>query len=71
MQTGSRPGFSLGWSRGAYVLMGAGNVDWNTLAGTAMVLLDGRTLETIRIMKYVWERTNREQANEELLRGRE
>ena len=45
--------------------------DWNTFAGTAKALLDGRTLETIPIMEYVWERTNRELVNEELLRGRE
>ena len=28
-------------------------------------------LETVPIMEYVWERTNRVLANEELLRGRE
>ncbi len=33
-------------------------------------LLDGRALETIPIMAYIWERTKRLLANEELLRGR-
>ena len=41
------------------------------LRGTAKALLDGRALETIPIMEYVWERTNRVLANEELLPGRE
>ena len=53
------------------MLKGAGNVDWKIFAGTAKAVLDGRALETIAIMEYVWERTNRVQANEELLRGRE
>ena len=41
--------------------------------GEAVVkaVLDGRVLETIPIMEYVWERTNRVLANEELLRVRE
>ena len=34
-------------------------------------LLDGRTLETIPIMEYVWKRTNGVLVNEEPLRGRE
>ena len=33
--------------------------------------LDGRTLETITIMEYVWKRTNGGLVNEEPLRGRE
>ena len=81
MQTGRRPGFfarlesrredwALRMLRSAHVLRGAGNVDWNTFAGTAKALLDGRTLETIQILEYVWERTSRELAKEELLRGR-
>ena len=41
------------------------------LRGTAKALLDSRALETIPIMEYVWERTNRVLANEELLPGRE
>ena len=39
--------------------------------GTVKALLDGRALETIPIMEYVWERTNRVLVDEELLRGRE
>ena len=50
---------------------GAGKVDWKTFEGTAKAALDGRALETIPIMEYVWGRTNRVLANEELLRGRE
>ena len=46
-------------------------VDWRTFTGTAKSVLDGRALETIPIMEYVWERTNSELVNEELLRGRE
>ena len=57
--------------RSAHVLKGAGNVDWLTFAGTAKVLLDGRALETIPIMEYVWQRTNMVLVNEDLLRGRE
>ena len=34
-------------------------------------MLEGRALETIPIMEYVWERTNRVLVTEELLRGRE
>ena len=41
------------------------------LRGTAKALLDGGALETIPIMEYVWERTNRVLANEELLPRRE
>ena len=55
--------------RSAHVLKGAGNVDWNTYAGTAKALLDGQALETIPIMEYVWQRTNRDLMNEELQRG--
>ncbi len=57
--------------RSAHVLKSAGNVDWLTFAGTAKVLLDGRALETIPIMEYVWQRTNMVLVNEDLLRGRE
>ena len=57
--------------RSAHVLKGAGNVDWKTFAATARAVLDRRALETIPIMEYVWERTNRDLAKEELLRGRE
>ncbi len=66
-----REDWALRMLRSAHVLKGAGNVDRNTFAGTAKALLDGRTLETIPIMEYVWERTNRELVNEELLRGHE
>ena len=34
-------------------------------------LLDGRTLEMIPIMEYVWKRTNRVPVNEEPLRRHE
>ena len=57
--------------RGAHVLKGAGNVDWNTFAGTARALLDGQALETVPIMEHVWERTKRELEIEELQRGDE
>ena len=57
--------------RCAHDLKGAGNVDWRTFAGTAKAVLEDRVLETIPIMAYVWERTNRVLVNEELLRGRE
>ena len=57
--------------RSAHVLKGAGNVDWKTFAGTAKAVLDGRALETIPIMEYVCERTNKVLAKEELLRGHE
>ena len=33
----------------------------------AKTVAEGRALETIPIMEYVWERTNRVQVNEELL----
>ena len=66
-----REDWALRMLRSAHVLKGAGNVDWNTFAGTAKALLDGRTLETIPIMEYVWERTNRELVNEQIMRGRE
>ena len=56
--------------RSAHVLKGAGNVDWKTFAATARAVLDGRALETIPIMEYVWERTKRDLAKEELMRGR-
>ena len=55
----------------AYVLKGAGNVNWGSFAGTAKAVLDGRALETVPIMEYVWERTNRVLMYEELLQGRE
>ena len=55
----------------AHLLKGARNFDRNTFAGTAKALLDGRALETIPILEYVWEKTNRVLTNEELLRGRE
>ena len=57
--------------RSAQVLKGAGKVNWKTFAVTAKAALDGRALETIPIMEYVWERTTRVLANELLLRGRE
>ena len=66
-----REDWALRMLRSAHVLKGAGNVDWKTFAGTAKAVLDGRALETIPIMEYVWERTNRVLVNEELLRGRE
>ena len=55
--------------RSAHVLKGAGNVDWNSFAGTARALLDGQALETVPIMEHVRERTQRELAIEELQRG--
>lgn len=55
--------------RSEHVLTGTGNVDWNTYAETAKALLDGQALATIPIIEYVWQRTNREQVNEELQRG--
>ena len=66
-----REAWAVRMLRSAHVLKGAGNVDWKTFVGTAEAVLDGRALETIPIMEYVWERTNRVLANEELLRGRE
>ncbi len=66
-----REDWALRMLRSAHVLKGAGNVDWKTFAGTAKAVLDGRALETIPIMEYVWERKNRDLAKEELLRGRE
>jgi len=66
-----REDWALRMLRSAHVLKGAGKVDWKTFAGTAKAVLDGRALETIPIMEYVWERTNRDLAKEELLRGRE
>ena len=45
-------------------------ISYEVFAGTAEAVLDGRALETIPIMEYVWERTYRALANEELLRGR-
>ena len=55
----------------AHVLRGTVNVDWRTLARTAKALLDSRALETIPIMEYIWQRTNRDLVIEELLLGRE
>ena len=66
-----REDWALRMLRSSHVLKGARNVDWKTFAGTAKAVLDGRALETIPIMEYVWERTNRVLAKEELLRGRE
>ena len=66
-----REDWALRMLSGAHLLKGAGNVDWNTFAGTAKAVLEGRALETIPIMEYVWERTNRVLVNKELLRGRE
>ena len=66
-----REDWALRMLRSAHVLKGGGNVDWRTFTGTAKSVLDGRALETIPIMEYVWERTNSELVNEELLRGRE
>ena len=66
-----REDWALRMLRSAHVLKGAGNVDWKTFAWTARAVLDGRALETVPIMEYVWERTNRVLVNEELLRGRE
>ena len=66
-----REDWALRMLRSAHVLKGAGNVDWKTFAGTAKAVLDGRALETIPIMEYVWERTNKVLAKEELLRGQE
>ena len=40
-------------------------------AGTAKAVLDGRALEPVPIMEYVWERTNSVLAKEELLGERE
>ena len=57
--------------RSAHVLKAAGKVHWKTFVGTAKAVLDGRALETIPNKEYVWERTNRVLAKEELLRGRE
>ena len=63
-----REDWALRMLRSAHVLKGAGNVDWNTYAGTAKTFLDGQALETIPIMEYVWQRTNRDLVNEELMR---
>ena len=57
--------------RSAHAQKGGGNVDWKTFAATATAVLEGRALETIPTMEYVWERTNRVLANYELLGGRE
>ena len=65
-----REEWALRMSRSAHVLKGAANVDWKTFAATAKAVLDGRALETIPIMEYVWERTKRALAKEELMRGR-
>ena len=66
-----REDWALRMLRSAHVLKGAGRVDWKTFAGTAKAVLDSWALETVPIMEYVWERTNRVLAKEELLRGRE
>lgn len=55
----------------AHVLKGAGKGDWKTFAARAKAVLEGRALETVLIMEYVWEGTNRAMVNEELLRGGE
>ena len=57
--------------RSAHVRKSARRVDWKTSARTAKAMLDGRVLETIPIMGYVWEQTNRVLAREELLQGPE
>ena len=64
-----REDWALRMLRTAHVLKGTRNVDWKTFTGTAKAVLDGRAFETIPIMEYVWERTNRELANEEWQRG--
>ena len=66
-----REDWALRMLRSAHVLKGAGNVDWKTFAATAKAVLEGCALETIPIMEYVWERTKRALAKEELLRGHE
>ena len=66
-----REDWALRMLRSAHVLKGAGSVDWKTFTGTTKALLDGQALETIPIMKYVWERTNRDLAREKLLGGHE
>ena len=66
-----REDWALRMLRSAYVQKGAGKVDWKSLAGTAKTVLDGRALETVPIMEYILERTNRVLAKEELLRGRQ
>ena len=66
-----REDWALRMLRSADVLKGTGKVDWKTFAGTAKAVLDDRALETIPIIEYVWERTNRVLAKEELLRGHE
>ena len=66
-----REDWALRMLRNAHVPRGAGNVDWRTFAGTAKALLDGRALETIPILEYVWQRTNRVLVDEDLQRGRE
>ena len=38
----------------AHVLKGTVNVDWRTFARTAKALLNGRAVETIPIMEYIW-----------------
>ena len=41
--------------RSAQVRKAGGSVNRNTFAGTAKAVLEGRALETIPIMQYVWE----------------
>ena len=45
--------------RSAHVLNGAGIVEWKTFAGRQNAAQEGRALEAIRIMEYVWERRKR------------
>ena len=50
-----------------HVLKGTEGVDWKTIAGTAKAVVESPALETLPIMEYVWERTNRVTVNEKLL----
>ena len=50
---------------------GVRKADWKTCEGTAKAMPDDRALETIPVMAYVWERTNKVPAKEEMLRGHE
>ena len=40
--------------RSVHAQKGAGNVDWKTFAAAAKAVLEGRALETIPTMQYVW-----------------
>ena len=52
-----REGWALTMVRGAYILKSAGDGDWRSFAGTAMALLDGRTLKTVPIMDRIYAET--------------